>query len=257
MTKYIGVDWASNGWFGVVLRDDGSFETDHFPTIWSLWKVHSDAARIAIDIPIGLPAESKRSCDVAGKKKLGRRGRSVFHAPIRDAVYQRSLDAAKQLNERAGYSIQNQTWSIVPRIREVDEFLDCNPGARDRLFETHPELCFHSLNGREPVASKTTSEGINRRKALLADEHPAAMTIYEESWDRYLTPEYASFLTDADDILDALVAAVTARRPSDELSRLPERSDPPRDARGLPMQMIYPSDVTQTRLTTLDESETE
>lgn len=256
MTKYIGVDWASNGWFGVVLRDDGSFETDHFPTIWSLWKVHSDAARIVITIPIGLPSASKRSCDVAAKQKLGRRRGSIFHAPIRDAVYQRNLEEAKRLNERAGYSIQNQTWSIVPRIREVDEFLDANPGARDRLFETHPELCFHSLNGREPVAAKTTSEGINRRKALLADEHPAAMTIHEESCNRYLTPDYASFLTAEADILDALVAAVTARRPSDELSRLPERSDPPRDDRGLPMQVIFPSDVTQTRLTTLAEPET-
>jgi predicted RNase H-like nuclease len=256
MRKYIGVNWASNGWFGVVLGDDDSFETDHFPTIWSLWKVHSDADRIAITIPIGLPSESRRSCDVAAKQKLGPRGGSVFHAPIREAVYQQNLEAAKRLNERAGYSIQNQTWSIVPRIREVDEFLDANPGAKDRLFETHPELCFHSLNGREPVASKTTAEGIDRRKALLADEHPAAMTIHEDSRDRYLAPNHASFLRGEDDILDALVAAVTARRPADERSRLPERSDPPRDARGLPMQVIYPSDVTQTRLTTLDEAGT-
>jgi predicted RNase H-like nuclease len=255
MTKHIGVSWASNGWFGVVLRDDGSFETDHFPTVWSLWKVHSDAARIAITVPIGLPAESKRACDVAAKRRLGRRGQSLFHAPLREAVYQQNIEAAKRLNERAGYSIQNQTWSIVPRIREVDEFLDANPGARDRFLETHPELCFHSLNGRNPVAKKTTAEGINRRKALLADEHSSAMTIHEESRDRYLTPDHASFLTAEADILDALVAAVTARRPSGERSRLPERSDPPRDARGLPMQMVYPSDVTQARLTTLAESE--
>jgi predicted RNase H-like nuclease len=254
MTKYIGVDWASNGWFGVILRDDGSWETDHFPTIWSLWKYHSDATRILIDIPIGLPSDAKRACDVAAKRTLGRQGRRVFYTPVRDAVYERNLDDAKERNETAGYSIQNQAWGIVPRIREVDEFFDMNPGARDRLFETHPEVCFYSLNGREAVPPKRTEDGINRRKALVADEHPEAMAIYEECCDRYLSPEYASFLKTRDDVLDALVAAVTAERPLDELSRLPDRGAPPRDERGLPMRMIYPSETNQTRLSRLAET---
>jgi len=254
MGTYIGVDWASMGWFGVVLRDDGSWATDLFPSIWSLWKSHSDAARIVIDVPIGLPSDRKRACDVAAKRKLNRRGRSVYYTPVRKAVYAGNLDEAKAINEPAGYSIQNQAWSIVPRIREVDEFLDMNPGARDRLVETHPELCFHSLNGHEAVPPKTTAAGIDRRKALVADEHPDALSIYETACDRYLTPDYASFLRAEDDILDALVAAVTARRPTSELSRLPDGDDPPRDERGLPMQMVYPSDVNQTRLTTIDEA---
>ncbi len=254
MAKHVGVGWASNGWFGVVLRDDGSWETDHFPTVWSLWKRHSDASRILIDIPIGLPADGKRDCDVEARQKLGRQGTSVFYTPLRKAVYEQNLEAAKERNETAGYSIQNQAWGIVPRIREVDEFLDMNPGARDRLFETHPELCFYSLNGKETVPPKQTGVGIDRRKALLADEHPDAMAIYEQAKDLYLAPEYASFLSAETDILDALVAAVTAKRPTSELSRLPEGENPPRDKRGLPMQMLYPSDSNQTRLTTLAES---
>lgn len=129
-----------------------------------------------------------------------------------------------------------------------------NPGARDRLFETHPELCFYSLNGRETLPSKKMEAGIRRRKALLADEFSEASAIYERACDLYLTPEYASFLNARDDILDALVAAVAAQRPIDELVRLPEGEDPPRDARGLPMQMLYPSDVDQTRLFTLGET---
>lgn len=255
MAKYLGVAWASDGWFGVVLRDDGTWETDHFPTIWSLWKYHSDATRICVDIPIGLPAERRRECDSRARQKLGHQKRAVFYTPIRDAVYEQNLDAAKRLNEAAGYSIQNQAWSVVPRIREVDEFLDTNPGARDRLVESRPELCFYSLNGRKPVSEPARTEaGIDRRTALVADEHPDAATIYEESCARYLTPPYASFLRTEADILDALVAAVTARRPASELSRLPESEDPPRDARGLPMQLVYPSDINQTRLTTLGET---
>ncbi|WP_167880060.1 hypothetical protein [Halorhabdus rudnickae] len=47
MGKYIGLDWAGKGWFGVVLYDS-DFETDFFPTIWSVWKRYGDASRIFI-----------------------------------------------------------------------------------------------------------------------------------------------------------------------------------------------------------------
>jgi predicted RNase H-like nuclease len=252
MSKAIGLDWASNGWFGVILTDGGAWETDLFPSIWSVWKYHSDATQILVDIPIGLPSDAKRACDVRAKEKLGRRQHSVFYTPIREAVYEQNIEEAKETHEEAAdFSIQNQAWSLVPRIREVDEFLDMYPSARDRLHETHPELCFYALNGRTPLtAGKKTEEGRRQRKALLADEHPDAMTIYEESVGRYTTPSYAPMVSGPDDILDALVAAVTAQRSSSECLTLPEA--PPTDARGLPMQIVYPSDTEQTRLSTLE-----
>jgi predicted RNase H-like nuclease len=252
MAKYVGLDWASKGWFGVILNDSGTWETDLFPSLWSVWKYHSDASRILIDIPIGLPSDEKRACDVNAKEKLAHRQRSVFYTPVRDAVYEQNLDDAKETNEaEADFSIQNQAWSLVSRIREVDEFLDMYPSARDRVQETHPEVCFYALNGRNALTeSKRTEEGIRRRKALLADESPVAVSIYEESVDRYTTPSYAPMVSGSDDILDALVAAVTAQRSPDECLTLPEA--PPTDERGLPMQIIYPSDTKQTRLSTLE-----
>lgn len=99
MAKYVGLDWASKGWFGVILEDGGEWETDQFPTIWSLWKYHSDTSRIFIDIPIGLPSEEKRTCDVKAKEMLGNQHSSVFYTPIREAVYQQNLDEAKEKNE--------------------------------------------------------------------------------------------------------------------------------------------------------------
>lgn len=253
MAKYIGVDWASRGWFGVILHDDDTWATDLFPSIWSLWKYHSDAARILIDIPIGLPSDHRRACDANAKSVLQHRHRSVFYAPVRDAVYQPNLEAAKATNEaKADFSIQNQAWSIVSRIREVDEFLDMYPGARDRVLETHPEVCFYALNGRNPLEdSKSTEVGIDRRKALLADEHPEAMRIYEEAVNQYTVPDYAPTVSGVDDIVDALAAAVTARRPPKKRSTLPG-PDPPEDGRGLPMQIVYPDDIEQTRLSSLD-----
>lgn len=255
MTKYVGLDWASKGWFGVVLTDSGDWTTDLFPSIWSAWKYHSDASRILVDAPIGLPKDAKRACDVKAKEMLTHRQRSVFYTPIRDAVYEQNLDEAKAANEaQAGFSIQNQAWSLVPRIREVDEFLDMYPSARDRVVETHPEVCFCALNGRNALAEpKHSEEGIRRRKALLADEHSEAMAIYERSVDRYLSPSYAPMVSGADDILDALVAAVTAQRDPKECLTLPEA--PPADERGLPMQIVYPSETEQARLSTLKSYE--
>lgn len=255
MAKYVGLDWAARGWFGVILDDEAGWDTDLFPSIWSVWKYHSDADHVLVDIPIGLPSETRRACDVEAKQKLGHRGRSVFYTPIRAAVYEGSLPEAKAVNEaEADFSVQNQAWSIVPRIREVDEFLDTHPTARDRLVETHPELCFYALNGRTPVeAPKTTDAGIEQRTALLAEEHRAAGTIVEDARERYTTPRYAPTVGGVDDVLDALAAAVTARRMPDETLTVPDA--PPTDARGLPMRIVYPSDTEQTRLTTLGATE--
>jgi predicted RNase H-like nuclease len=255
MAKYVGLEWASRGWFGVVLDDDGGWETDLFPSIWSLWKYHSDASRILVDVPIGLPAGERRACDVAVKETLAHRRRSVRYTPTRKAVYRQNLEAAREINEaEAGFSVQNQAWSLVPRIREVDEFLDMYPSARDRLSETHPGLCFYVLNGRNALADpERTDEGIAQRTTLLADEHPDAVTIYQQSVDRYTTPNYAPTVGGVNDVLDALVAAVTARRPPERCLTLPEV--PPTDERGLPMQVVYPSDTEQVRLSTLESYE--
>jgi len=249
MAKHIGLARTSKGWFGIIF-EDGGWEADLFPSVLSLWKYHSDASRVLLDVPIGLPAEQRRACDVEAKAKLRGRGGRVFYAPVREAVYEGNLDDARRLTETAGFSIQNQVWSLVPRIREVDEFLDVYPSARDRFDETRPELCFYALNGRTPVApSKRTAEGVERRVDLLADEHPEARTVYEESVARFARPSYAPLVNRRSDIIDALVAAVTARRDGDRLSTVPQ--DPPRDGRGLPMSITYPSETTQTRLESL------
>lgn len=251
MVKCIGVDWASKGWLGVILRDEG-WEADLFPSIWSLWKYHSDATRILVDIPIGLPTvdTGKRACDIKAKEILKERHRSVFYAPIRDAVYETNLDAAKAVNEEAGFSIQNQAWGIVPRIREVDEFLDMNPSARDRVRETHPEVCFRALKGESLAAVKTTPEGLAERRSILHDELARSKEICAAIEAEFTRPSYAPMVSGVDDILDAMVAAVTAQREESGVATLPEA--PPVDDRGLPMEIVYPSATVQTRLTALE-----
>jgi predicted RNase H-like nuclease len=248
MAKYLGVDWASKGWFGVILRDDGDHTTDLFPSIWNLWQSHSDADQICIDIPIGLPTDRPRACDREAKQLLQDVNRRVFYTPTRAAIAERNLDAAKEVNEEAGYSIQNQAWSQVPRIREVDGFLHATPTAQDVLIETHPELCFFGLADRTLVVeSKQTSAGINERLDLLSDEATDAEGIYEDATETFLEPEYAPLVSGPDDIVDALAAAVTAQREADQCETPPSGAHEV-DDHGLPMQMVYPDDTTQTTL---------
>ena len=142
MATHIGACWASTGWFGVVLGDDGTWEADHFPSMWSLWKYHSDAARILVDVPIGLPTDARRACDVEAKRKLNRQGRRVPYAPVREAVYEGNLEVAKETNEAAGYSIQNQVWHRIPRIREVQRVtpLYLDPAREYHLSEDAPSV---------------------------------------------------------------------------------------------------------------------
>lgn len=252
MGKYIGADWASKGWLTITLDDSGGgWQADLYPTIWSLWEANRDADRILIDIPIGLPTDGRRPCDIKAKEKLRATHRRVFYTPVRGAVYETNLTDAKEINEQAGYSIQNQAWSIVPRIREVDEFLDRYPNASDRLQETHPELCFYGLNGKTPLPEATTTDtGIEHRRRLLADAHPEADHIFKATVEQFTTPSYAPMIKTLDDIVDALAAAVTAALPPTQTTTLPATSTT--DDRGLPMQMLYPSVTEQTRMTTFE-----
>lgn len=254
MSTYVGVDWAAKGWFVAAVGTDDRWLCDLHPSIWSVWHAYRDAALILVDIPIGLPDPdgARRRCDEQAKALLGSRHPSVFYAPVRPAVYEHSLPAAKAINERAGYSIQNQAWSIVPRIREVDEFLDARPGARDRYRETHPEVCFQALNGAPLRESPQTDAGIDERRRILWEAAPDTVEPYRDAVETFTLPRYAPMVTDPSHILDAFVTAVSARR-EDDLAILPPA--PPTDARGLPMGIAYPADVRQLTLSSVEEGE--
>lgn len=167
---YAGVDWAGKGWFAVFLTEENGLEGEYYPTLWNLWRERSDDIdRMLVDIPIGLCEDRKRACDIEAKQRLGgRQQSSVFYTPIRDAVYVQNIEAAKERHREAGtdFSIQNQAWSLVPRIREADAFV-ADHGDSRKVLETHPEVCFVTLKGGPLDHSKKTDEGIEERLALL------------------------------------------------------------------------------------------
>jgi predicted RNase H-like nuclease len=242
MASYVGLDWASNGWVVARLDDAGNLSVGFAPTVWNWWHERDrDPEQVLVDIPVGLAADRRRACDREAQARLGGRAGSVFLTPIRQAVYENGIEAAKARHDErdAGYSISNQAWAIVPRIREVDTFLRRTDEVRALVRESHPELCFRKLNrGDEPVGAKADADGIERRKRLVCEAVGVEREQLDATVETLTEPRYAP-RAGTDDVLDAAVLAATAERVADgDYVTLPE--DPPEDAAGLPMEIVAP-----------------
>jgi predicted RNase H-like nuclease len=232
--RFVGMDGCAGGWLAVILDEEGAAEARVVPSLRS-FAAECDDARVLIDIPIGLRDRGpmERLCDFMARKALGRRGSSVFPAPARGALAATDYASACLLNAAAtGRRLSLQSWSLCGRIAEVDEYLrkrKRGPSVR----EMHPELCFFGLAGERPMAHPKRKEaGFQERLALLARHLPTAPLFVEQ-----VERAYPRRLVAADDILDALVGAVTARHGGDALLTVP--LTPEFDSRGLPMEMVY------------------
>ncbi|PSP77341.1 DUF429 domain-containing protein [Halobacteriales archaeon QS_1_68_20] len=248
---YVGVDWAGGTWVVVAATDGGATVTTQ-PSMLAVWYEHHDAAAILVDVPIGLPEDGPRECDVAAREILGARGSTVFSVPARAAVVAGDYERAVEANEVAGCGgLGSQSWGLVPRISEVDVFLRTVDEARAVVYESHPEVCFATLAG-EQLPKKDTDVGFERRLDVLADVDPAVGRDVREFTDRRRdgNAEWHHRIRAGrlDDVLDAAVLAVTgkriglSRRGDGSYPALPAGDDPPQDGEGLPMEIVYPGE---------------
>jgi predicted RNase H-like nuclease len=232
---FVGVDGCRAGWFAVTLTPGPKWRVQVFANISSLWHECGGARLILVDVPIGLRDSgfSERQCDKLARKLLGRpRRSSVFPVPCRGAAY---ADAGKasDINKRlTGRRLSRQTLGITQKIQEVDRLLADDNKARSVMKEVHPELCFWALNGRAPMEyRKKDGRGSLERKRLLR-----TVCSFTDDLLRYALEENRGKVAE-DDIIDALVAALTASKGMRGLSFVP---DPPEmDSTGLPMHMAY------------------
>jgi predicted RNase H-like nuclease len=198
MDTVLGVDACKTGWVGIAWS--GDMVTPHFAkSIGDLVDGAGPLSVIAIDMPIGLPDRGFRKADLAAREFLRPRQSSVFLTPVRATLGIRQHQRANAVNhEHTGQGMSIQAFSLLPRIEEVDDWL---PKAPCRVVEVHPEVSFTHLAG-EPLVSKKTWAGAERRRTLLSEE---GFTL-----DGPLAQ--AGRTAAVDDILDAAVAAWTARR---------------------------------------------
>lgn len=223
-----GVDGSKKGWVVATESSQGiSVEiAESFEAVTQLPKLET----IVIDVPIGLTEAEPRECDLLARRMIGKRHSSVFPAPIRPMLDARSYEEACEIWYRAnGKRCSKQLYGILPLIREVDGRM--MPRLQRRVREGHPEVSFAALAGPgySVMLSKHDIGGMGQRAALLTDPFANMYEILGKAGLRGIP---------SIDLLDAFALLWTARRVrSGEANSLP--GVPPRDARGLRMEIVY------------------
>ena len=232
-----GVDGCKAGW--VCAGFDG--ETWSLSVLQALEELAARMtpdATVCIDMPIGLSANGFRACDRDARRLLGPRRSSVFSVPPRLAIAEAPYEAINARSKKEwGKGVSKQAFYLLPKIREVEHCVLKAEAAGLAWLETHPELCFASLNAGIPMEySKKTSDGYYERFALIA----------RFLGRRFLGELVASFETTVtrsacarDDILDALVCAVVASLEEGQRGYVPVDANE-FDEVGLPMRIYYP-----------------
>ena len=230
---YIGVDGCRGGWIAAVL-DHGDMQLKRYKYISSLVEEYPSFDAFLIDMAIGLrnSKEQERPDDEA-RKELGLKASSVFPIPSRDAVYADGEEAQKQANIRTlGKSLAKQSIAIIPKIRELDIFLNDHPEYKYKILESHPEVDFARLNGAVLMSRKQEEPGPSQRKAVLSE--------FLDKKDLYGMYDNAKELgCKQDDLIDAICLAVTgALYAHGQYETIP--AEPMQDEKELHMQLIVP-----------------
>jgi len=234
----IGIDGCRAGWVAVNITDEG-FEVELYKSIEEICSKYSDSDSILVDMPIGLPERIKDiRPDAEARAYLPGRTSCIFNTPCRQSVYTEDYFEASAINKQVlGKGLSKQSFAICNNIREIDELLEKVPEFKDKIKESHPEICFAMLHSTgkyiEPIyESKHTEDGQFIRVRVL-----------EQYYNQ--TSEFMDYISEhpklgkiTADCIDALCLAVTGMLGlKNGFRSIPEK--PALDNRGLAMQMIY------------------
>ena len=156
---------------------------------------------------------------------------SVFPTPARVTLGAQSYVEANAVNKaKTGRGLSKQSYFILPKIRELDLWLQAAGNACRLVREAHPEVAFMAIK-REPLAHKKKTEaGFTERLALLCTLDSGVAATVELILGQTRRKDVA-----ADDVLDACCLALMPL--AGRLQTLPMQ--PQRDAIGLPMEICY------------------
>jgi len=237
---WVGAHVCEDTWVAVTFGRSGFEHAAAFDGIGDLWfRYEDDAAQVLVDAPIGLveDADGDRRCDELARSVLGKRGETVLSPPARKALRKRRYPVANRVNERkTGQQLDERAFDMSETIATVDQLLREFSGARDLVAASHPAVCFRAFAGEHMEYDRTTAGGYAERLRTLAavdrDAPPAVQAAAEAVGGHDVSVA---------DVLDATVLAYTALPHDGRLRSLPP--EPPLDANGLPMQIVYRADV--------------
>lgn len=230
--RSVGIDGCKGGWIVADINDE-KLEVRKFNSLEEICdEIPFDTC--IIDMVIGLQSkESDVRPDSLARHELKGRASTIFPAPCRQAVYGETKEERIAANvEVLGKKFTSQTDAIIPKIREVDEFLQHNTKYKNVIEESHPEVCFSRLKGEVLMSSKHTDEGIHERAEVLQKYINGAS--YEE-----IKTISSKLKCNMDDITDSICLAIVANlEKAERTETIPE--NPMIDETGLLMQMVVP-----------------
>lgn len=214
--RVLGVDACRAGWFGIALAA-GDITAHVAATIGELVELAEAGGGaiqvVAVDIPIGLADRTRRQADVLARQAVGPLWSSVFITPTRAALDAPDQATASAVNRAlTGEGVSVQAFGLKPKLRQVDRWVR---EAGRRVVEVHPEVSFAQLSGSPLTARKNTWAGAEFRRRLLDG---AGISLDGEL-------DGPGRRAAVDDVLDAAVAAWTARRVARREAQA--RPDPP------------------------------
>lgn len=207
--KYVvGIDGCKFGWVAVAIDASENFTISKHANFNSIFKIYPNASKYLVDMVIGMGSEgNERNIEKLAREKLKpNRTSSVFTPPCREAIYKEDYKSAKLKNITiTGKSISIQAWNIVPKMKDVDQFILKNKTYQGKIYESHPEICFAGLNNGLPMKEKKSiKEGIFERINLIEKYYTKSNSIFEKGRKEFMKKEVKD-----DDLIDAIVLAVT------------------------------------------------
>ena len=220
-----GADGCRTGWVVCRRGTNGSLD---IRVVKTLAEACEGLSILAVDMPIGLTDTPRpgRACESEARALMPGKASSVFPTPCRPALACTTHAEANATSQKLGLGLNQQTFHLFPKMREIDELMRGSRKLRHIVYEAHPELAFTRMNGGKPVlAKKRKPEGFAERQNLLLR--------HGFKWN----PE-TIFGAARDDVLDAMAvcrtAMLLAERSATRLGPARER-----DRYGLPMNIWF------------------
>ena len=168
MKKIAGIDGSKGGWVCV-----SGYENNYKELKFEKLKEFNDIKSknfnlVLVDIPIGLDIDLKkggRIVDKLARKELLTNKSSIFNAPSRLVLEAKNYEEANKINKNKGMGLSKQSWNLVKKIKEVDDFI--RNSNKTIIFESHPEIIFQVMKRDKVSTKKKNEEGIIERRNLL------------------------------------------------------------------------------------------
>lgn len=229
------MDGCPAGWL-IITYVAGTFYHQIHGDFEELLSANPTVSRILIDMPIGLASPGyPRTIDQKLRRQLPGRGSTVFNTPVRAAIYASHFDEARCVNKQmTGKSLSIQSLHLMDKIKQIDTYLINTPKKALKIYESHPELCFKSLNNDKTLLSKKSSiEGQRHRLRILGNYESSIKDLYQNILSSTTTKRVRR-----DDIIDALcLCLVNKLAIHDKLKFLSDENA--KDEHGIEIKIAY------------------